>query len=124
MTNKNHFYLLNNFTIMKTIKQPSELTFHAIDFKEALKLVNLMDELVHTINRNKMIKMYRQKSNEDENKYNAPYTRNAIISADEVEFIYDVLINLGFVAKEEVLTDEEASDILDKEYLRKEHKEN
>ena len=123
MTNKNHFYSLNNFTIMKTIKQPSELTFHAIDFKEALKLVNLMDELVYSINRNKMIKMYEQKSDEDKNKYNIPYEVNAVINADEVETIYDVLTNLGFVAKDEVLTDEEIANELDKQYLRKEHKE-
>lgn len=122
MTNKNHFYSLNNFTIMKTIKQPSELTFHAIDFKEALKLVNLMDELVYSINRNKMIKMYNQKSDEDRSKCNEPYAVNAIISANEVETVYEVLTNLGFVAKNEVLTDEEVSDKFDERYLREEHK--
>lgn len=122
MTNKNHFYSLNNFTIMKTIKQPSELSFHAIDFKDALKLVNLMDELVCVINRNKTIEMYKEKSNEDENKYDMPYTRNAIISANEVEMIYEVLTNLGFVAKDEIFTDEEIAYQLDEQYLRKEHK--
>lgn len=124
MTNKNHFYSLNNFTIMKTIKQPSELTFHAIDFKEALKLVNLMDELVRSINVKKMANIYKQKSDEDKNKYNKPYAINAVITADEVETIYDVLTNLGFVAKDEVLTDEEIANKLDEEYLRKEHKKN
>lgn len=122
MTNKNHFYSLNNFTIMKTIKQPSELTFHAIDFKEALKLVDLMNELVRSINVKKMANIYKQKSDEDKNKYNKPYAFNAVITADEVETIYDVLTNLGFIAKNEVLTDEEVSDELDKQYLRKEHK--
>ena len=108
---------------MKTIKQPSELTFHTIDFKEALKLVNLMDELVHVINHNKMVNMYRQKSDEDKSHYTIPYTIYASMNEDEVETIYDVLTNLGFVSKEEVLTDEEVSDELDKQYLRKEHKE-
>lgn len=123
MPNENHFYLLNNFTIMKTIKQPSELTFHAVDFKDALKLVNLMDELVHVINREKMIKVYGQKSNEEKMKYNMPYSVNATLCADEVETVYDVLTSLGFVAKDEVLTDREIAIKLDEEYLRKEYKE-
>jgi ferritin len=104
---------------MKTIKQPSELTFHAIDFKEALKLVNLMDNLVRSINIKKMVNMYGQKSDEDKNKYYEPYEVNATIDADEVETIYEVLTNLGFAAKDEVWTDEEVANQLDKIYLRK-----
>jgi hypothetical protein len=107
---------------MKTIKQPSELTFHAIDFKEALKLVILMDELVDAINNNKMGNMYRQKSDEDQLKYYKPHWANATIAADEVETIYEVLTNLGFVSKDEVWADEEVANQLDEQYLRKEHK--
>lgn len=88
---------------MKTIKKQEEITFSCIDFKDAIVLLPLMDELVRLINHSRICDLYKSLSDEEKTKYHHPWKNSDIRLPDTgVENIFRVLSNLGFESQSEL----------------------
>lgn len=82
---------------MKTIKQSQEIAFNAINFKEAIVLLPLMDALVNIVNQNRVASLWASLPKEDKEKYRKAYTSNNIyIPENQVEKMLQILSDLGF----------------------------
>lgn len=88
---------------MKTVKKQEEITFNCIDFKDAVVLLPLMDELVRVINHIRICDLYNSLSKEEKEKYHH-YWKNADIRLPDtgIENIFRVLSNLGFESQSEL----------------------
>lgn len=82
---------------MKTIKQSQEISFNAINFKEAIVLLPVMDALVNIVNQNRVASLWLSLPKEDKEKYRKAYsTNNIYIQENQAEKILQVLTDLGF----------------------------
>jgi DNA-directed RNA polymerase subunit F len=82
---------------MKVIKQQEEIRFCAINLKEAVTLLPLMDALTNIVNNNRVASLWESLPKEDKEIYRKVYTENNIyIQPEMAEKILDVLFNLGF----------------------------
>lgn len=82
---------------MKTIRQQAEITFSCIDFKDAVILLPLMDELVRVINSAKIGDLYNSLSSEEKGKYRHYWKASDVHLQDGcAERIYGILKGLGF----------------------------
>ena len=82
---------------MKVIKQAEEIRFCAINLKEAVTLLPLMDALTNIVNHNRVASLWASLPKEDKEKYHKVYTENNIyIQPETAEKMLDVLLNLGF----------------------------
>jgi hypothetical protein len=77
---------------MKQINQQVEVAFHAIEFKEALAMVPLMDSLINDIN----IDTYNRVLGENRKNYKW-VSKRSHFTAHQTRQMYDVLVSLGFV---------------------------
>lgn len=77
---------------MKTIKQQTTVDFNAIDFKDALAMVPLMDSLINDIN----IDTYNKMLGENRKNYKW-VSKRSHFTAHQTRQMYDVLVSLGFV---------------------------
>lgn len=85
---------------MKTIKQQEEIAFNAINFKDAIVLLPLMDALTLAANHNRVADFYNSLSNEEKNKYRKVWHRgNLDIQCEAIERILKILTDLGFEAQ-------------------------
>ena len=88
---------------MKTIFQSQDIAFHALNFKDAVILLPLMDELVEIVNKNRIANLYNNLPNEEREKYNRVWKATEIrLSADESEKILKVLTDLGFESQNDL----------------------
>ena len=82
---------------MKTIKQQEEISFHAINFKEAIVLLPVMDALVNIVNQNRVASLWQSLPKEDKENYRKTYsTNNIYIPENQAEKILQILSDLGF----------------------------
>ena len=82
---------------MKVIKQAEEIRFCAINLKEAVILLPIMDALANMINKNRLAALWRSLPNEEKERYKKAYSENNIyISEEQTEKIFKVLHDLGF----------------------------
>lgn len=82
---------------MKTIKKQEEISFNCIDFKDAVVVLPLMNELVKAINNLKLFKLYNSLPKEEREKYRSLWKNTDICLTDEsVENIFTILTKLGF----------------------------
>lgn len=82
---------------MKTIKQSQEIAFNAINFKEAIVLLPLMDALVNIVNQNRVASLWQSLPKDDKEKYRRAYTSNTVcIQENQAEKILKILSDLGF----------------------------
>ena len=82
---------------MKTIKQSQEISFHAINLKEAVTLLPIIDALVNIVNNNRVAALWESLSKEDKEKYRKVYAEsNIYIQPEMAEKILKVLTDLGF----------------------------
>jgi hypothetical protein len=88
---------------MKTIFQSQDIAFHTLNFKDAVVLLPLMDELVKVVNKNRLADFYNNLPAEEREKYNKVWKSTEInLSADSVEKILKVLNDLGFESQNEL----------------------
>jgi hypothetical protein len=88
---------------MKTIFQSQDIAFHTLNFKDAVVLLPLMDELVEMVNKNRIANLYNNLPNEEREKYNRVWRVTDIhLSAEESEKILKVLTDLGFESQNEL----------------------
>lgn len=79
---------------MNTVKINQEVEYKSISLDDAIKMVELMDRLVLSINTkniNKIIEKLKNKNKNLETKYHCP-----IISVEDDEKVYHILYELGF----------------------------
>ena len=82
---------------MKTIFQSQDIAFHTLNFKDAVVLLPLMNELVKLINKNRIADFYNNLPNEEKEKYNRVWRSTEInLSAESAEKILNILNDLGF----------------------------
>lgn len=82
---------------MKVVKQAEEIRFCAINLKEAVILLPIMDALANMINKNRLAALWRSLSIEEKERYKKAYSENNIyISEEQTEKIFKVLHDLGF----------------------------
>lgn len=82
---------------MKVIKQAEEIRFCAINLKEAVVLLPLMDALTNIVNQNRVAALWTSLPKEEKEKYHKVYTENSIyIQPEFSEKILNVLLDLGF----------------------------
>lgn len=82
---------------MRVIKQAEEIRFCAINLKEAVTLLPIMDALANMINKNRLAALWRSLPNEERERYKKAYSENNIyISEEQTEKIFKVLHDLGF----------------------------
>lgn len=82
---------------MKTIKQTEQISFHAVTLKSALIMLPLMDELVQTINRNRLVDFYKKLPIEVQDKYQKVWTKGHIdLEPKTWEQILALLSEIGF----------------------------
>lgn len=82
---------------MRTIFQSQDIAFHAPNFKDAVTILPLMDELTKVINHNRKAEVYENLSAEEREKYNRVWRKNDLsISPDSMEKILNLLASLGF----------------------------
>lgn len=82
---------------MKTIFQSQDIPFHSPNFKDAVIILPLMDELTKVINHNRKAEVYENLSAEEREKYNRVWRKNDLsISPDSMEKILDLLLSFGF----------------------------
>ena len=82
---------------MKTIFQSQDIAFHTLNFKDAVVLLPLMDELVKLVNKNRIADFYNNLPNEEKEKYNRIWRSTEInLSAESAEKILHILNDLGF----------------------------
>jgi hypothetical protein len=82
---------------MKTIFQSQDIPFHTLNFKDAVVLLPLMDELVKLINKNRIADFYNNLPNEEKEKYHRIWRGTEInLSAESAEKILNLLNDLGF----------------------------
>ena len=85
---------------MKTIKRTEEIAFTAIDFKDAVTLLSLMDALTNLVNVQRVFNLYNSLPTEEREKYKKVWMHNDIhIQSETAERILKVLSGLGFVAQ-------------------------
>lgn len=85
---------------MKTIKQQEEIAFNAINFKEAIILLPLMDALTKLANYNRVADLHTSLPTEERDKYKKVWKHTEIyIPEDSAERMLDVLQKLGFEAQ-------------------------
>lgn len=88
---------------MKTIFQSQDIAFHAPNFKDAVILLPLMDELVEIVNKNRIANLYSSLPNEEREKYNRVWKATEIhLPADSTEKILKVLTDLGFESQNDL----------------------
>lgn len=88
---------------MKTIFQSQDIAFHTLNFKDAVVLLPLMDELVKVVNKNRLADFYNNLPAEEREKYNKVWKSTEInISAESAEKILKVLNDLGFESQNEL----------------------
>lgn len=82
---------------MRTIFQSQDIAFHAPNFKDAVIILPLMDELTKVINHNRKADIYENLPAEEREKYNRVWRKNDLsISPDSMEKILNLLSSLGF----------------------------
>lgn len=82
---------------MKTVFQSQDIPFHSLNFKDAVIILPLMDELTKVINHNRKAEVYENLSAEEREKYNRVWRKNDLsISPDSMEKILNLLASLGF----------------------------
>lgn len=82
---------------MRTIFQSQDIAFHAPNFKDAVTILPLMDELTKVINHNRKAEIYENLSAEEREHYNRVWRKNDInISPDSIEKIHNLLLSFGF----------------------------
>lgn len=82
---------------MKVVKQAEEIRFCAINLKEAVILLPIMDALANMINKNRLAALWRSLPIEEKERYKKAYSENNIyISEEQTEKIFKVLHDLGF----------------------------
>lgn len=82
---------------MKTIFQSQDIAFHTLNFKDAVVLLPLMDELVKLVNKNRVADFYNNLPNDEKEKYNRVWRSSEInLSAESAEKILNILNDLGF----------------------------
>lgn len=82
---------------MKIVKQQEEIRFCAINLKEAIILLPLMDELVKMVNSNRVANFYDNLPKEEKDKYHRMWQQGGVnIPAEAMEGILKVLLDLGF----------------------------
>lgn len=88
---------------MKTIFQSQDIAFHTLNFKDAVVLLPLMDELVKLVNHNRLVDFYNNLPNEEKEKYNQVWREARInIYAESAEKILNILNDLGFESQNEL----------------------
>lgn len=88
---------------MKTIFQSQDIAFHTLNFKDAVVLLPLMDELVKLINKNRIADFYNNLPAEEREKYNRVWRGTEInLSAESAEKILNTLNDLGFESQNEL----------------------
>lgn len=88
---------------MRTIFQSQDIAFHTLNFKDAVVLLPLMDELIKLVNKNRISDFYNNLPNEEKEKYNRVWRSTEInLSADSAEKILNTLTNLGFESQNEL----------------------
>lgn len=87
---------------MKTINQSVEISFSAIEFKDALIILPIMDELVNNINtKQKSIDEY--KSKQEINKQEPYYIKEYREEIPVLLKRYNILSKIGFVSSIDLL---------------------
>lgn len=82
---------------MKTIFQSQDIPFHSPNFKDAVIILPLMDELTKVINHNRKAEVYENLSAEEKEHYNRIWRKSDInLSYDSMEKILDLLLSFGF----------------------------
>ena len=82
---------------MKTIKQQQEINFNAITLKDAIVMLPFMNELVKSINQNRMVNFYENLPEDEKSKYRHVWRKTDIhLSEQEVETIFKLLSEIGF----------------------------
>lgn len=82
---------------MKTIKRQEEVTFSAINFKEAIILLPFMDVLTKAVNHNRVADFYDGLPKEEKEKYQRVWHKYDLeIPAESMEPILKILQTLGF----------------------------
>lgn len=79
---------------MNTIKVNQEVEFKSISLDDAIKMVELMDKLVESINANNANKIVRKLKDKGRN-FQSKYS-TVIVSPKDDENIYHILYDLGF----------------------------
>lgn len=88
---------------MRTIFQSQDIAFHTLNFKDAVILLPLMDELIKVVNKNRIADLYNNLPDEEKEKYNRVWKVTEIhISADSAEKILNTLTDLGFESQNEL----------------------
>lgn len=88
---------------MKTIFQSQDIAFHAPNFKDAVILLPLMDELVEIVNKNRIANLYNNLPNEEKEKYNRVWKATEIhLSVESSEKILKILTDLGFESQNDL----------------------
>lgn len=88
---------------MRTIFQSQDIAFHAPNFKDAVTILPLMDELTKVINHNRKAEIYENLSAEEREHYNRVWRKSEInLSYDSMEKIFNLLSSLGFESQNEL----------------------
>lgn len=82
---------------MKIVKQQEEIRFCAINFKEAITLLPLMDAITQIANHNRLASLWASLPKEEKEKYQRVYAEsNIFIQPEQAEKMLQVLSDLGF----------------------------
>lgn len=85
---------------MRTIFQSQDIAFHTLNFKDAVVLLPIMDELTKMVNADRLATLYESLPEEERNNYQRVWRKNDLhISAESAEKILKVLTDLGFEAQ-------------------------
>ena len=85
---------------MKTIYQTEEIAFRATTLKSAIIMLPLMDELVKTVNRNRLAEFYNQLPPELQQQYKGVWVKRHIdLEPKDMEKIVALLTEIGFASQ-------------------------
>jgi hypothetical protein len=85
---------------MKTIYQTEEIAFRATTLKSALVMLPIMDELVQTVNRNRLAEFYNQLPPEVQKQYHGVWVKRHIdLEPRDMEKILALLTEIGFASQ-------------------------
>lgn len=83
---------------METIKQNREVNFNAIDVKDIINMLPLMDELKRTINYEQADKIKNNLPKEEQKRYTYIYYDAFYLDLNTKINVYKLLSKLGFVS--------------------------
>lgn len=100
---------------MITIKQQTAVSFHHVDVKDGVIMAPLMNRLCKCIAAQRARELKDELPEEEKQKYDTIYRDCVYIADDEVERIFDILSEIGFVATEEYSPEEVLASYLKKD---------